>query len=51
MVARWSANPPRMLWPDIEAALVVADGRRRRGRFAAALRGLCKQEQGQTLKL
>ena len=51
MVGRWSANPPGMLWPEIEAALVVADGRRRRGRFAAGrpTRPM-PEEQGQTLE-
>ena len=26
MVARWSANPLAMLWPEMDAALVVSGG-------------------------
>ena len=26
MVARWSANPLAMLWPEMDAALVAAGG-------------------------
>jgi hypothetical protein len=27
MVARWSANPPGMLWPEREAVLVPSGGK------------------------
>jgi hypothetical protein len=26
MVARWSANPLRMLWPEMDAAIVTTGG-------------------------
>jgi hypothetical protein len=29
MVARWSANPLRMLWPEMDAKFVTSGGRKR----------------------
>ena len=26
MVARWSADPPRVLWPEMDAAFVTSGG-------------------------
>jgi hypothetical protein len=33
MVARWSANPLGMLWPEVDAAFVTSGGKRWRGTY------------------